>query len=129
MPQQASITNRDSPYTAVIRKPTEPGTGHRSSETHPKVQIRIGLGKKESCAGNLFAYGDHLYIGGYNDPMLDLAEIGNAGDFQSLYEDLKNPACLNRMDKNENIELINDDGFGAAPHSICGDSLNTTESS
>ena len=46
--------------------------------------------------------------------MLDLAEIGNAGDFQSLYEDLKNPACLNRMDKNENIELINDDGFGAA---------------
>ena len=46
--------------------------------------------------------------------MLDLAEIGNAGDFQSLYEDLKNPACLNRMDKNGNIELINDDGFGAA---------------
>lgn len=46
--------------------------------------------------------------------MLDLAEIGNAGNFQSLYEDLKNPACLNRMDKNENIELINDDGFGAA---------------
>lgn len=32
----------------------------------------------------------------------------------TLYEDLKNPACLNRMDKNENIELINDDGFGAA---------------
>lgn len=32
----------------------------------------------------------------------------------SLYEDLKNPACLNRMDKNENIELINDDGSGAA---------------
>lgn len=37
MPQQASITNRDSPYTAVIRKKTGPGTGHRSSETHPKV--------------------------------------------------------------------------------------------
>lgn len=46
--------------------------------------------------------------------MLDLAQIGNAGDFQYLYEDLKNPACLNRMDKNGNIELINDDGFGAA---------------
>lgn len=83
-------------------------------DTSKSAKYEFGLGKKESCAGNLFAYGDHLYIGGYNDPMLDLAEIGNAGDFQSLYEDLKNPACLNRMDKNENIELINDDGFGAA---------------
>ena len=82
--------------------------------TSKGAKYEFGLGKKESCAGNLFAYGDHLYIGGYNDPMLDLAEIGNAGNFQSLYEDLKNPACLNRMDKNENIELINDDGFGAA---------------
>lgn len=83
-------------------------------DTSKGAKYEFGLGKKESCAGNLFAYGDHLYIGGYNDPMLDLAEIGNAGNFQSLYEDLKNPACLNRMDKNENIELINDDGFGAA---------------
>ena len=83
-------------------------------DTSKGAKYEFGLGKKESCAGNLFASGDHLYIGGYNDPMLDLAEIGNAGDFQSLYEDLKNPACLNRMDKNENIELINDDGFGAA---------------
>ena len=55
-----------------------------------------------------------FYIGGYNDPMLDLAEIGNKADFHLLYQDLKNPACLNRMDKNGNIELINDDGFGAA---------------
>ena len=83
-------------------------------DTSKGAKYEFGLGKKESCAGNLFAYGDYLYIGGYNDPMLDLAEIGNAGDFQSLYEDLKNPACLNRMDKNGNIELINDDGFGAA---------------
>lgn len=74
----------------------------------------FGLGKTESCAGNLFAYGDYLYIGGYNDPMLDIAEIGNNGDFKYLYNDLKNPACLSRMDKNGNIELINDDGFGAA---------------
>ena len=83
-------------------------------DTSKGAKYEFGLGKKESCAGNLFAYGDYLYIGGYNDPMLDLAKIGNAGDFQSLYEDLKNPACLNRMDKNGNIELINDDGFGAA---------------
>lgn len=97
--------------------PKEDGTWNWTpiiGDTSKGAKYEFGLGKKESCAGNLFAYGDHLYIGGYNDPMLDLAEIGNAGDFQSLYEDLKNPACLNRMDKNENIELINDDGFGAA---------------
>lgn len=103
---------------AVYRgDPKEDGTWNWTpiiGDTSKGAKYEFGLGKKESCAGNLFAYGDHLYIGGYNDPMLDLAEIGNAGDFQSLYEDLKNPACLNRMDKNENIELINDDGFGAA---------------
>ena len=103
---------------AVYRgDPKEDGTWNWTpiiGDTSKGAKYEFGLGKKESCAGNLFAYGDHLYIGGYNDPMLDLAYIGNAGDFQYLYEDLKNPACLNRMDKNGNIELINDDGFGAA---------------
>ena len=83
-------------------------------DTSKGAKYEFGLGKKQSCAGNLYAYKDHLYIGGYNDPMLDLAEIGNKADFHLLYQDLKNPACLNRMDKNGNIELINDDGFGAA---------------
>ena len=83
-------------------------------DTSKGAKYEFGLGKKQSCAGNLYTYKDHLYIGGYNDPMLDLAEIGNKADFHLLYEDLKNPACLNRMDKNGNIELINDDGFGAA---------------
>ena len=83
-------------------------------DTSKGAKYEFGLGKKQSCAGNLYVYKDHLYIGGYNDPMLDLAEIGNKADFHLLYQDLKNPACLNRMDKNGNIELINDDGFGAA---------------
>ena len=83
-------------------------------DTSKGAKYEFGLGKKQSCPGNLYVYKDHLYIGGYNDPMLDLAEIGNKADFHLLYQDLKNPACLNRMDKNGNIELINDDGFGAA---------------
>ncbi len=90
------------------------------------AKYEFGLGKKQSCAGNLYVYKDHLYIGGYNDPMLDLAEIGNKADFHLLYQDLKNPACLNRMDKNGNIELINDDGFGAASTQYLWNSLNTT---
>ena len=68
-------------------------------DTSKGAKYEFGLGKKQSCAGNLYTYKDHLYIGGYNDPMLDLAEIGNKADFHLLYEDLKNPACLNRMDK------------------------------
>ena len=83
-------------------------------DTSKGAQYEFGLGKKESCAGNLFVFKDQLYIGGYNDPMLDLAQIGNEGNFEPLYNDLKNPACLYRMDKSGNIETINDDGFGAA---------------
>ena len=120
------VTGKTDPTTGVTHKqgfavyrgdPQADGTWTWTpiiGDTSKGAKYEFGLGKKESCAGNLFAYGDYLYIGGYNDPMLDLAYIGNAGDFQALYEDLKNPACLNRMDKNGNIELINDDGFGAA---------------
>ena len=82
-------------------------------DTSKGAKYEFGLGKEQSCAGNLFAYNGHLYIGGYNDPMLDLAEIGNEGNFELLYDDFKNPACLYRMDENENILTINDDGFGA----------------
>ena len=120
------VTGKTDPTTGVNQKrgfavyrgdPQADGTWTWTpiiGDTSKGAKYEFGLGKKESCAGNLFAYGDYLYIGGYNDPMLDLAQIGNAGDFQYLYEDLKNPAYLNRMDKNGNIELINDDGFGAA---------------
>ena len=120
------VTGKTDPKTGITNKqgfavyrgdPKEDGSWNWTpiiGDTSKGAKYEFGLGKKESCAGNLYVFGDHLYIGGYNDPMLDLAEIGNKGDFQLLYEDLKNPACLNRMDKNGNIELINDDGFGAA---------------
>ena len=54
-------------------------------DTSKGAKYEFGLGKKQSCAGNLYVYKDHLYIGGYNDPMLDLAEIGNKADFHLLY--------------------------------------------
>ena len=66
----------------------------------------FGLGVKESGAGNLFVYDNYLYIGNYNDPMLDLAEIPNNGNFELVYNDLVNAVNLYRMDENGNIEMV-----------------------
>ena len=70
------------------------------------AKYSFGLGVDEASAGNIFVYDNHLYIGNYNDPMLDLAEIPNNGNFKPLYNDLYNSINLYRMDTNENIELI-----------------------
>ena len=66
----------------------------------------FGLGVKESGAGNLFVYDNYLYIENYNDPMLDLAEIPNNGNFELVYNDLVNAVNLYRMDENGNIEMV-----------------------
>ena len=70
------------------------------------AKYSFGLGVDEASAGNIFVYDNHLYIGNYNDPMLDLAEIPDKGNFKPLYNDLYNSINLYRMDTNENIELI-----------------------
>ena len=66
----------------------------------------IGIGVKESGAGNLFVYDNYLYIGNYNDPMLDLAEIPNNGSFELVYNDLVNAVNLYRMDEKEGYKII-----------------------
>ena len=65
----------------------------------------LGLGADRSGAANLFVYDNHLYIGGYNDPMIALPSALNM-DFEELYKDLSSPVCLWRMDSLENIELV-----------------------
>ena len=64
-----------------------------------------GLGADRSGAANLFVYDNHLYIGGYNDPMIALPSVLNM-NFEPIYKDLSSPVCLWRMDENENIEMI-----------------------
>ena len=64
-----------------------------------------GLGADRSGAGNLFVYDNHLYIGGYNDPMIALADVLNM-NFEELYKDLSSPVCLWRMDTDENINMV-----------------------
>lgn len=72
----------------------------RDGATYP-----YGLGADRSGAGNLFVYDNHLYIGGYNDPMIALADVLNM-KFEDIYKDISSPVCLWRMDTNEKIEMV-----------------------
>ena len=65
----------------------------------------LGLGASRSGAANLEVYNNHLYIGGYNDPMIALSDVLNF-NFENLYKDLSEPVNLWRMDKSEDIELV-----------------------
>ena len=65
-----------------------------------------GLGAERSGAANLAVYDDHLYIGGYNDPMIALPNVLFDLDFKDIYLDLSSPVNLYRMDKDENIEMV-----------------------
>lgn len=69
------------------------------------AEYPFGLGSDRSGAANLMVYDNHLYIGGYNDPMIALPEILN-GNFEPLYKDLSSPVCLWRLDENGDIEMV-----------------------
>lgn len=106
-PNTGKMTNEKRGY-AVYRGVKQNGKWVFSQfigDTAKGASYPFGLGVGESGAGNLFVYGDHLYIGGYNDPMLDLALLAT-GNFEYMYNDLKNPASLYRMDKNGKIEMV-----------------------
>ncbi|MBW3094394.1 hypothetical protein KIH75_03330 [Bifidobacterium sp. 64T4] len=68
-------------------------------------RYEFGFGANRSGAANLVVYGNHLYIGGYNDPMVALPDALNF-KFANLYNDLSNPVNLWRMDTDENFELV-----------------------
>ncbi len=64
-----------------------------------------GLGADRSGAANLMVYDNHLYIGGYNDPMVALPAALSM-DFEGIYRDLSSPVNLWRMDADENFEMV-----------------------
>lgn len=66
----------------------------------------FGLGIDYSMSCNMWVYDGYLYLGTYNDPMLDLAEIPATGNFELLYNDLDHSIYLYRMDKNGNFQQI-----------------------
>lgn len=65
-----------------------------------------GFGCSYAMACNMWVYDGYLYMGTYNDPMLDLAEVPAHANFEPLYWDLYYSINLYRMDSNGKIELI-----------------------
>lgn len=65
-----------------------------------------GFGCNYAMACNMWVYDGYLYMGTYNDPMLDLAEVPAHANFEPLYWDLYYSINLYRMDSEGNIELI-----------------------
>lgn len=66
----------------------------------------FGLGVDYSMSCNMWVYDGYLYLGTYNDPMLDLAEIPSTGNFELLYNDLDHSIYLYRMDEKEVFQQI-----------------------
>lgn len=66
----------------------------------------FGLGAPRSGAANLVVFDNHLYIGGYNDPMIALPEALVRMQFENLYADLANPVNLWKMDADDKISMV-----------------------
>lgn len=68
--------------------------------------IGYGMGINYSMSCNMWVYDGYLYMGTYNDPMLDLAEVPATGNFELLYNDLDHSIYLYRMNENEEFEQV-----------------------
>lgn len=76
-----------------------------------EAKMPFGLGVEYSMSCNLWTYEDengdeYLYLGTYNDPMLDLNAVFSQNNYELLYNDLDHSIYLYRMDENENFEQI-----------------------
>ena len=85
-------------------------------EDTPKYPL--GLGADRSLAANLYVYDNHLYIGGYNDPMTALPDALFKMNFRRLYQDLDSPVQVWRMDNNEEVELVAGDNNKIFPNAL-----------
>ncbi|QOL35395.1 hypothetical protein BL8807_04465 [Bifidobacterium lemurum] len=88
-------------------------------DTDDGARYTYGFGADRSGAANLAVYGDHLYIGGYNDPMVALPDALSF-EFESIYKDLSSPVNLWRMDANEKFEMVAGEANEAFPEGPIG---------
>lgn len=72
----------------------------------PESKYGFGLGIDHSMSCNMWVYNGYLYLGTYNDPMLDLAEIPATGNFELLYNDLDHSIYLYRMNEKEEFVQV-----------------------
>lgn len=77
-------------------------------DTAKGAKYYYGLDKSRVSAGacTLQVYGDHLYIGDYNDVSSALQGFVTKSNFVAQATNLEQSVNLYRMDKNENVEML-----------------------
>ena len=77
-------------------------------DTAKGAKYYYGLDKSRVSAGacTLQVYGDHLYIGDYNDVSSALEGFVTKSNFVTQATNLEQSVNLYRMDKNENVEML-----------------------
>lgn len=77
-------------------------------DTAKGAKYYYGLDKSRVSAGacTLQVYGDHLYIGDYNDVSSALQDFVTKSNFVTQATNLEQSVNLYRMDKNENVEML-----------------------
>lgn len=77
-------------------------------DTTKGAKYYYGLDKSRVSAGacTLQVYGDHLYIGDYNDVSSALQGFVTKSNFVTQATNLEQSVNLYRMDKNENVEML-----------------------
>lgn len=79
-----------------------------AGDTAKGAKYYYGLDKSRVSAGacTLQVYGDHLYIGDYNDVSSALQGFVTKSNFVTQATNLEQSVNLYRMDKNENVEML-----------------------
>lgn len=86
-------------------------------DTAKGAKYYYGLDKSRVSAGacTLQVYGDHLYIGDYNDVSSALQGFVTKSNFVTQATNLEQSVNLYRMDKNENVEMLVGDANSTFP--------------
>lgn len=86
-------------------------------DTSKGAKYYYGLDKSRVSAGacTLQVYGDHLYIGDYNDVSSALQGFVTKSNFVTQATNLEQSVNLYRMDKNENVEMLVGDANDTFP--------------
>ena len=76
-----------------------------------EAEMPFGMGIEYSMSCNLWTYvaddgKEYLYLGTYNDPMLDLNAAFAQSNYELLYNDLDHSIYLYRMNEDEKFEMI-----------------------